>query len=322
MRTLQPRPHLGISSCLLGNDVRYDGGHKRNEYLIESLGPYVDWISVCPEVDIGLGTPRPPIQLELDGTHRLCLVMPETGEDLTAQMTSYAGRRVETLRAERLSGYVLKSRSPSCGMELVAVHDENGDVRPVGVGLFAAALNRHMPHLPVEEEGRLDDPCLRENFITRIFARARWLELNEDGITMRGLAGFHARHRLLLMSRDPSAVGSLDDLLGEAEDGRTDEAELAATYERHFSEALAQVPSRESHAKVLQRMADFFLKRTKPDGCGELREAIDGYRAGDMPLASPVTLLRQLVRKNDIKDLADLVYLDPHPVELKLLNHV
>lgn len=322
MSTPQPRPRLGISSCLLGNDVRYDGGHKRNEFLTGSLGPFVDWVPACPEVDIGLGTPRPPILLESDRVSGLRLVMPETGEDLTDRMTAYAERRIDALRTERISGYVLKSRSPTCGMEQVSVYDGKRDSGPVGVGLFAAILKRSMPHLPLEEEGRLDDPCLREAFITRIFARARWLELKKAGTSLRGLTRFHARHKYLLMSRDPSAAGTLDDLLGDVYNGRAKVAQLAEDYGRTFSEALSRIPSRDSHVNVLQRMAEDGFERIETEDRDELRGTIHSYRSGDMPLAVPVTVLRRLVRKNDIKVLADDVYLEPHPEELKLLYEI
>lgn len=317
-----PRPRLGVSSCLLGRNVRYDGGHKRNEFLLETLGACVDWISVCPEVDIGLGTPRPPIQLQVDGARGIRLVMPETREDLTDRMISYAERRVETLRTERLAGYVLKSRSPSCGLEQVLVHDEKREASPVGIGMFAAVLSQNMPGLPIEEEERLDNPCVRENFITRIFSRARWLELEEAGPTLRDLTSFHARHKNLLMSRDPSAVGILDRLLGEAGDRRTDVSELAADYERRFSETLSQIPSREKHVEALQRMASNVAERIESEDRDELRGAIDGYRSGNMPLAVPVTVLRRLAQKNVLEDLADDVYLEPHPAELKLLYEI
>lgn len=322
MSTGHPRPRLGVSSCLLGSNVRYDGGHKRDAFLLDTLGPFVNWVSVCPEVDIGLGTPRPPIELVRGAAGHICLVMPETEEDLTERMTSYAERRVEALRAERLSGYVLKSQSPSCGMERVLVHDERGDAPEVGVGLFAAVLSQDMPGLPIEEEGRLEDPRVRENFVTRIFSRARWLELEEAGPTLRDLTSFHARHKNLLMSRDPSAVGILDRLLGEAGDRRTDVSELAADYERRFSETLSQIPSREKHVEALQRMASNVAERIESEDRDELRGAIDGYRSGNMPLAVPVTVLRRLAQKNVLEDLADDVYLEPHPAELKLLYEI
>jgi len=186
MSSPQPRPRVGISSCLLGSCVRYDGGHKRNESLLETLGSLVEWVPVCPEVDIGLGTPRPPIRLERDGEESIRLVMPETGEDLTDRMTRYATERTETLRAMGISGYVLKSRSPSCGMEGVPVHETNGEGSAADVGVFAAVLRKRMPHLPVEDEERLIDPDVRNDFIARIYATARWLE-NKDAGTQSGV---------------------------------------------------------------------------------------------------------------------------------------
>ncbi len=322
MSTRHPRPRLGISSCLLGSNVRYDGGNKRNEFLLKTLGPYVDWVTVCPEVDIGLGTPRPPIELVRGAAGGIRLVMPVTGEDLTERMTSYSQRRVATLHAEQLSGYVLKSKSPSCGMERVPVHDEGGDAPEVGAGLFAAVLQQRMPQLPVEEEGRLEDPHVRENFVTRIFSRARWMDREEGGSTMCGLVGFHARHRYLLMSRDPSMVRILDLLLGQADDGRADLSELAVDYERRFSQALSRIPSRESRGKVMQSMADSELDGVSTEDRVRLQEALDRYRARVVSCAVPVAVLRELVRKNDIKALAEDVYLEPHTDELKLLHHV
>ena len=182
MSSPQPRPRIGVSSCLLGSCVRYDGGHKRNESLLKTLGSLVEWISVCPEVDIGLGTPRPPIRLERDGEEVIRLVMIETGEDLTDRMTRYATERVNALRDKRISGYVLKSKSPSCGMEGVPIHDSNHEISAAGIGIFAAVLKERMPHLPVEDEERLMDPDVRKVFIARIYATARWLEQEEAGI--------------------------------------------------------------------------------------------------------------------------------------------
>jgi len=317
-----PRLRLGISTCLLGENVRYDGGHKRNVFLIGTLGEYVDWVSVCPEVEIGMSTPRPPIRLERSNGDGVRLVMPSTGDDLTVQMTDYAERRVKALRDERLSGYVLKSGSPSCGMERVRKYDANGVPSRDGIGLFAEALLTLMPQLPVEEEGRLNDARLRENFITRIFARARWLELIDAGPSISGLMNFHARHKYLLMSRNPSAVGHLGRMLAGAQRGADGIQDLAADYERQFSEALRELPSRGRHTNVLQHLAGYVSDNIDEGDRAELAEAIEGYRAGLVPLIVPVVLIRHYVRRLGIEYLADQVYLDPHPHELMLLNHV
>lgn len=316
-----PRLRIGISTCLLGRNVRYDGGHKRNAFLMDTLGDYVEWVPVCPEVDIGLGTPRPPIRLERATEGGIRLVMPDREEDLTERMLAYAEERVERLRSEGLAGYVLKSGSPSCGMERVKLWDANGVPSRDGVGLYAEVLRRSLPQLPTEEEGRLHDARLRENFIARIFARGRWLDFLSGGPTMHGLMAFHARHKYLLMSRDPEAARVLGRLLGGPEKEGGVEARAAA-YEEGFSRALEVLPSRGRHTNVLQHMAGYVSEDIDAGDRAELATAIDGYRAGLIPLIVPVTLLRHYIRRLEVEYLADQVYLDPHPHEMMLLNHV
>lgn len=340
--TVPERLRLGVSSCLLGRNVRYDGGHKRDSFLMDTLNPYVEWVQVCPEIDIGLGTPRPPIRLEraarrgANGSEGnggddssaagggVRLVMPDTGEDLTDRMTEYAERKVEVLREKRLAGYILKSKSPSCGMERVRLYDENGVPSRDGVGIYAAVLTHRMPTLPTEEEGRLNDPRLRENFISRIFARGRWLDLEAEGLTMHALTSFHARHKYLLMSRDPEGARKLGRLLGEAGtvSSETEVAEVGAAYEAGLSDTLAHLPSRGRHTNVLQHLAGSVSDRIDDGDRAELTEAIHGYRSGLVPLIVPVTLLRHHIRRLEVEYLADQVYLEPHPHELMLLNHV
>jgi uncharacterized protein YbbK (DUF523 family) len=175
-----PKPRLGVSACLLGEEVRYNGGHKRDRFLTDVLGPYVEWVPVCPEVEIGLGTPRPPIRLvQLGGETRL--VAPDSGTDHTAAMRAYAERRVAELAGLGLAGYVLKKDSPSCGMERVELYPESGPASREGIGMFAEALLRLLPALPVEEEGRLHDPALRASFVARIFAYDRFLRAERAG---------------------------------------------------------------------------------------------------------------------------------------------
>ena len=169
MRTLS-KPRVGISACLLGQEVRYDGGHKRDAFLTDILGRYVEWVPVCPEVELGMGTPRPPIRLERRGGE-IRLVMPSTGGDYTDAMRAYAERRADALAKLDLDGYILKKDSPSCGMERVEVHHGSGAPSNDGRGLFAAALIARLPDLPFEEEGGLRDPLLRESFVRRVFAR-------------------------------------------------------------------------------------------------------------------------------------------------------
>jgi uncharacterized protein YbgA (DUF1722 family)/uncharacterized protein YbbK (DUF523 family) len=312
---------LGISSCLLGQEVRYDGGHKRDRFLTDVLGDYVTWVPVCPEVEIGLGTPRPTIRLERaeDGSARL--VMPTSGEDLTEKMVKYADDRIPRLEKHDLAGYVLKKDSPSCGMERVKVRDSNGMPSRTGVGTFAAELLRLVPDLPVEEEGRLNDAKLRENFITRIFAYRRWKDLELAGPTRRRLMEFHAAHKYVMMSRNQAGMRRLGRLLGEADRDDSVRA-VAATYRTGFTEVMGRAPSRKGHANVLRHLAGYVSDGLDPDDRSELTEAIGQYHSGLVPLIVPVTLLRHYVRKFDVKTLQNQVYLWPHPHELMLLNHV
>ena len=312
---------LGISSCLLGQEVRYDGGHKRDRFLTDVLGDYVTWVPVCPEVEIGLGTPRPTIRLERveDGSARL--VMPSTGEDLTDRMVEYADDRVRRLEKHDLAGYVLKKDSPSCGMERVKVRDSNGMPSRTGVGTFTAELLRLVPDLPVEEEGRLNDARLRENFITRIFAYRRWRDLVQAGPTRRSLMEFHAAHKYVLMSRNQAGMRRLGRLLGAA--GRDDSArELAAAYRTGLTAVMRRATGRKGHTNVLRHLAGYVSDGLDSDDRSELTESIGQYHEGLVPLIVPVTLLRHYVRKFEVDTLQNQVYLWPHPHELMLLNHV
>src|SRR5688572_12908993 len=188
---------LGVSTCLLGEEVRYDGGHKRDPFLVDELGRWVEWVGVCPEVEMGMGIPRPSVRLvEPEAGAELRMLAPDTGEDFTERMQAFAARRVDELQALELDGYVLKKNSPSCGLMRVKVHGFAGPKRKDGVGLFAAALVAAWPHLPVEEEGRLCDAALRENFVERIFCRNRWRALVAGGRTRGRLVEFWTAHKL------------------------------------------------------------------------------------------------------------------------------
>lgn len=311
---------LGISSCLLGQEVRFDGGHKRDRFLTDTLGQYVSWVPVCPEVEIGLGTPRPTIRLE-ETSEGVRLVMPSTGDDLTGTMREYSVDRVRRLEKHGLAGYVLKKDSPSCGMERVKVRDRNDVPARTGVGVYAAELMRLAPDLPVEEEGRLNDPRLRENFITRIFAYQRWLDLVGAGPTRRSLMEYHAAHKYVLMSRNQAGMRRLGKLLGEA----TKDApvnRLAEEYQTGMTAVMRRVPTRKGHTNVLRHMAGYVSDLMDSDDRAELTEAIGQYHAGLLPLIVPITLLRHYVRKFDVETLQNQVYLWPHPHEMMLLNHV
>jgi uncharacterized protein YbgA (DUF1722 family)/uncharacterized protein YbbK (DUF523 family) len=320
-----PRVRLGISACLLGQEVRYNGGHKRDAFLTDTFGRYAEWVDVCPEVEIGLGTPRPSMRLVRIGRGEeadVRLVTPETGVDHTEAMRTWSVRRVEELAQLDLDGYVLKKDSPSCGMERVKLYPEEGGAPTKDArGLFAEALLRRLPHLPVEEEGRLNDPPLRENFITRVFVHARWRQAEAAGWTRAALMRFHEKHKFLLMARNQAGMRRLGRLLGDS--GRGDEAgALAPLYREVLTEVMRRPPTRRGHTNVLQHMAGFVSDALDPADREELRETIERYRLGLLPLIVPMTLLRHYVRKLNVEYLQGQVYLEPHPHELMLMNHV
>jgi uncharacterized protein YbgA (DUF1722 family)/uncharacterized protein YbbK (DUF523 family) len=311
-------PRLGISACLLGRNVRWDGGHKRDAFLTDTLGPFVEWVPVCPEVELGLGTPRETIRLERSGK-AVRLVMNATREDLTARMRSYAEGRVRELEKLDLCGYVLKKDSPSCGVFRVRVHPEKGPVTRDGRGAFADVLTERLPLLPVEEEGRLHDPGLRENFIERVFAYRRLQEFFAGRWTLGGLVALHASLKLLVMAHSPAAYKALGPLVARAKGmGR---AELRARYFEGVMRALQQPATRGRHANVLQHMAGYVSDPLDASDRAELAGTIEDYRKGLVPLVVPVTLLRHHVRRQGVTYLLGQVYLEPHPRELMLRNH-
>ena len=315
------RIRIGVSSCLLGEEVRYNGGHKRDPFLTDLLGRYVEWVPVCPEVEIGLGTPRPAMRLVRIGED-VRMVTPETGADHTDAMRTYSARRVEELAGEGLGGYILKKDSPSCGMERVKLYPAAGGApNKEAKGLFAESLMRRFPDLPVEEEGRLHDPPLRENFVTRIFVRQRWLRAEQEGWTRASLMRFHERHKFLFMARSQAGMRRLGRMLGES--GRKDDTgELARAYLAGMTEVLRRPPTRRRHTDVLFHLAGFVTDRIDEGDRQELIGAIERYRLGQLPLIVPVTLIRHHVRRLGVEYLRDQVYLEPHPQELMLLNHV
>lgn len=304
--------------CLLGERVRHDGGHKRNSYVTDTLARFVEWVPVCPEVEVGLGTPREAIHLvQREGEVRLVGVRSRT--DHTAAMRQYARRRVEALAAERLSGFILKKDSPSCGLDRVRVHHGPGSVSRTGRGLFAAALVERFPNLPIEEEGRLCDPRLRENWVERVFAYHRLQALWAARWRIGDLVQFHTAHKLLLMAHSPQHHTRLGRLVAEA---RVPSAGLRAQYEREFMAVLTRLATRGRHANVLQHILGHFRNRLDGPVRSEILALIEDYRRGLVPLVVPLTLVAHYVRVLGIDYLARQVYLEPHPKELALRNHV
>jgi uncharacterized protein YbgA (DUF1722 family)/uncharacterized protein YbbK (DUF523 family) len=313
------RLRIGVSSCLLGENVRWDGGHKRDRFLTDELGPFVEWVPVCPEVELGLGTPRPTLRL-VRRDEGVRMVEPRSGTDHTAAMQAYARGRVRALEREDLSGYVLKKDSPSCGMERVKVYPAAGSGTRDGRGLFAEALLERFPHLPVEEEGRLGDARLRENFVVRVFAYRRLRRLFASRWTAGKLVAFHTAHKLLLLAHVPAAYARLGRLVADARSLAREE--LSRRYQAEFMEALARPSTRRLHTNVLQHMAGYFRGRLDVADRDELLGLIEEHRLGRLPLIVPLTLVRHHARRLDVGYLLGQVYLDPHPKELMLLNRV
>ena len=316
---MSDRLRLGVSSCLLGEEVRWNGGHSRARYLTDVLGDFVEFVPVCPEVEVGMGVPRPTVRLVLsDG--EVAMVDPKNGTDWTARMQTHSRARVRGLADEDLDGFVLKSKSPTCGMERVKLHREGTSPLTSGRGLFAAELMDRNPLLPVEEEGRLNDPGIRESFVERLFAFRRLKDLFSPRWTVGQVMAFHAREKLLLRAHDPSGSRELGRLLADA--ASMPRADFAAGYQDGFMTSMAKRATVRKHVDVLQHSVGFLKKANDPVGRDEFFEAIEDYRAGLVPLVVPVTLLRHLSRRHDQAYLLDSSYLAPHPKELMLRNHV
>ena len=310
---------LGISTCLLGQNVRFDGGHKLDRFLTDTLGQYVEYVPVCPEVECGLPVPRESMHLEGDPDSPR-LVTSRTKQDMTEKMVNWARRRVNELEKEGLMGFIFKSDSPSSGMERVRVYNEKGMPAKKGVGMFARAFMEHFPLLPVEEEGRLHDPKLRDNFIERIFALARWREVLAKGVTRGNLVDFHTRHKLLILSHNPKHYQMMGQLVARAK--TIPLRQLYDQYQSVLMEALQLKTTPKKNANVLQHMMGYFKDQLSPDEKQELLEIIELYRNEYLPLIVPITLIKHYVRKYDESYLKEQDYLNPHPIELQLRNHV
>jgi len=314
-----PEIKLGISTCLLGEEVRYNGGHSLDRFLRDTLGQYVEFVPVCPEVEAGFTTPREPMRLVGDPDHPR-LVTVNTKMDHTRHMIQWSRNRVAELEGEGLCGFIFKSRSPSSGMERVKVYSEKGMPVKKGVGLFARAFMDRFPLLPVEEDGRLHDPVLRENFIERIFALGRWRETCSLRKTRNRLVRFHTRHKLVIMSHGQAPLREMGRLVARASDMPT--GELYTRYQRLLLASLKLKATRKKHTNVLQHIQGYFKRALSGDEKREISEIIESYRRGDYPLIVPITLLNHHVRKYEEPYLRDQFYLQPHPLELKLRNHV
>ncbi len=304
---MEEKIRLGISACLLGEKVRYDGGHKLDRFLKDTLGQYVEYVKVCPEVECGMPVPREALRLVGDPeSPRLITV--HSKKDCTEQMVSWAERRVSELEAEDLEGFIFKSRSPSSGMERVKVYNEKGMPSKSGSGIFAGIFKAHFPLLPVEDEGRLHDPVLRENFIESIFALKRWREVAARKRTLGGLVEFHTRNKLLILSHSPKHYREMGKRVADGK--RTPADRLFSEYEAMLLEALRLKSTVRKNVNVLQHMMGYFKKELTPDEKKELLEVIEDYRNGRVPLIVPITLFNHYVRKYKQPYLAQQTYLN------------
>lgn len=312
------RLRIGISSCLLGDQVRFDGGHKRDTFLTQTLAPFVEWIRVCPEVDLGLGVPRETLRLvRVDGDTRM--ITTRSGIDHTDGMRAYAAKRARQLASMDLRGYVLKKDSPSCGMERVKVYDGGAPTR-TGVGTYAEILKARFPALPIEEEGRLSDAVLRENFIERVFAYERLREMFDGRWSQGSIVAFHTVHKMALLAHSTTAYQVMGRLVAGGKG--MPRAELQRQYEAGFMATLARPATTKRHTNVLMHMAGHLKKLVDEASRRELLESIEEYRRELVPLVVPLTLLRHHVRVHGVAYLAGQTYLEPHPRELMLRNHV
>jgi len=318
------QPHapirVGISSCLLGQEVRWDGNHSRDAYVNGTLAACFEFVPVCPELAVGLGVPRPPIRLVSVGSGLpRALGVRDAALDPSEALRAY-GRRM-AVELNDLSGYILKRGSPSCGMERVKVYRPTGGTPALrGVGLYAEELLAARPELPVEEEGRLGDPVLRENFIERVYAYHRWRALLAAGLTPARLVAFHNRHKLALMAHGAEPARRLGRLVAEAGTGRL--SELGPAYGRAFMEVLRRKATRRTHTNVLQHLQGYLKRVLDAEDKAELGEMIEAYRTGQVPLIVPVTLLNHHFRRHPHPYVAGQTYLQPHPRELMLRNGI
>jgi uncharacterized protein YbgA (DUF1722 family)/uncharacterized protein YbbK (DUF523 family) len=309
---------LGVSSCLLGAAVRYDGGHKLDSFLAYTLGRYVEFVPVCPELECGFGVPRDPMRLEGNpGSPRLVSVI--TGRDLTDRLVRWSRRRLEELAGERLDGFVFKGGSPSCGVTRLSVYDDAGVPRRKGTGIFTRLFAERFPRVPVEEEGRLRDPEFRENFVERIFLLRSWRDHRESGMSRGGLADFHARHEMLLLAHSGKHCRVMGRLAARDPESGLDA--VYAEYEKNLAQAISVKATARKNVHVLIRATRYLKRELSPAEKEELLGILNDYREGRLPLIVPLILLNHYIRKHGPEYLGRQRYFHPDPLELLLRFH-
>ncbi|MFO8111649.1 MAG: DUF523 and DUF1722 domain-containing protein [Desulfosalsimonadaceae bacterium] len=315
---MEDKIRLGISACLLGENVRYNGGHKLDHFLRDTLGQYVDYVPVCPEVEAGFGIPRETMRLVGDPENPR-LMTTKTAADHTDKMANWAKTRLTALEKEDLCGFIFKKDSPSSGLMRVKVYNDKGMPEKKGVGIFARMFTGHFPLVPVEEEGRLHDPKLRENFIEQIFTLKRWRDAVAKKPGIGSVVSFHSKNKLLIMSHSQKHAGAMGKLVAEGKALGTEA--LYRQYEDQLIDALRLKATTAKHINVLQHIMGYFKKQLSSDEKQELLEIFDRFRKGHVPLIVPMTLVNHYVRKYSQEYLAAQTYLNPHPVELKLRTY-
>lgn len=310
---------VGVSSCLLGERVRYDGQHKLDRFIRDTLGKYFHYVPVCPEVECGLPTPRESMHLAgpLESPR---LVTSKTKVDYTDLMERWAREKVMELGKEALCGFIFKTRSPSSGMRQISVFGDDGVARKQGVGIFARIFMERFPLIPVEDDGRLHDPVLRENFIERIFTYKRYRECIEKGKRLGNLVRFHTGHKLLILSHSPEHYRKMGKLVAEGKG--LSSSILFERYQSLLLHAMSRKATKTKNINVLQHILGYFKKVLTPDEKVEMLELMENYKSGLLPLIVPITLVNHYVRKYDQSYLKEQYYLNPHPLELKLRTHV
>lgn len=309
---------LGISSCLAGEKVRYDGGHRWDRFLTDTLGRDLEFVQVCPEAECGLGVPREPMRL-VGGSEAPRLLTARTGQELTERLLTWTGRKLQELVSEELAGFILKSKSPSCGPARVKVYNDQGRIAGRGAGLFARAFMEHFPLLPVADEASLYDPEIRENFIERLFFWRRWRELLTNKPGLGDLVAFHTRHKYQLLAHSTEHYRQMGKLVARGRELAM--PQLLADYQALALGALRLKATASKNANVLYHLLGYFKKQLSGPEKQEVLELIDSYRRGEAPLIVPVTMINHYVRKYHEPYLIGQAYLNPHPLELRLRNH-
>lgn len=310
---------IGVSTCLLGEKVRFDGGHKNNRYITQTLSHFFEFVPVCPETECGLGIPRESMRLVGDVNHPR-LITNKSRIDHTDQMQRWAAGKLDALEKEDLCGFIFKKDSPSSGLYRVKVYNDKGQPVKSGRGVFAAAFTARFPRIPVEDEGRLNDPMLRENFIERVFALKRWREALTKKRTTGNLVEFHTREKLLLMAHSPKHYREMGRLVATGKQIKP--TELYQRYEALLFKALELKGTVSKHTNVLMHIMGYFKKQLTADEKKEVLELIENYRGGHLPLIVPITLMNHFVRKYRQPYLSEQIYLNPHPIDLQLRNLV